>query len=158
LHSGERQALKGRGSEGKTPRGLEILRIMRRADTNANTNARADDLFSVFTRTVLDLCREKKLKRSDMHVINLLLSYADSHSTLVYRRQAELAANLGCSVDTLQRSLKRLVAVGLLAKIRLRTADGKFDQCVYDLAGSLALIPHHPQSNFQKEKRRAASK
>ena len=57
--------------------------------------------------------------------------------------QETLAARLRCGLDTIQRSLARLAAAGLIVKTRLRDLAGRLGKCLYDLAPTLALMPSH---------------
>ena len=99
--------------------------------------------FSAIPRAVGDLRAAGILKARDVDVLRELLDYKNRRSTQVDPKQATLAARFGCSVDTVQRSLKRLEAAGLIAIIRLRDRLGRLGRCVYDLAGTLFLMPHH---------------
>lgn len=97
--------------------------------------------FSAIPRAVLERRKGRDLLTRDIEVLALLLDYKQRASTEVSPRQATLAGRLGCSADTIQRSVKRLMAAGLLAKTRLRDGKGRVERCVYDLAATLALMP-----------------
>lgn len=103
--------------------------------------ATACPFFSAIPRAVLERRKGRDLLTRDIEVLALLLDYKQRASTEVSPRQATLAGRLGCSADTIQRSVKRLMAAGLLAKTRLRDGKGRVERCVYDLAATLALMP-----------------
>lgn len=110
-------------------------------NTGHMPHAHACAFFSAIPRAVGDLRAQGHLKARDVDVLRELLDYKNRHTTQVDPRQATLAARFGCSVDTVQRSLNRLVAAGLIVKIRLRDRLGRLGRCVYDLAQTLALMP-----------------
>ena len=105
------------------------------------TNAQACAFFSALPRAVGDLRAAGILKPRDVDVLRELLDHKNRRTTTVDPKQATLAARFNCSLDTVQRSLARLAAAGLIVKIRLRDRLGRLGRCVYDLAGTLALMP-----------------
>ena len=106
------------------------------------TNAQSCAFFSALPRAVGDLRAQGVLKPRDVDVLRELLDHKNRRTSQVDPLQRTLAARMGCSLDTIQRSLARLVQAGLIAKIRMRDACGRLGQCVYDLAQTLALMPH----------------
>lgn len=107
----------------------------------ADSAREARDFFSPIPRGVWELIEAKRVTRRDAAVLGVLLDYKGRGGTVVYPCQATLAARLGCSVDTVQRSVRRLVAAGLVATKRVRDAAGRVRGISYDLAAALALAP-----------------
>lgn len=107
------------------------------------TNAHASAFFSPLPRAVLTLSQDGRLKPRDLQILAALLDYKNRHTTQVDPKQGTLAARFACSLDTIQRSLARLTAAGLITKTRLRNGLGRLGRCVYDLANTLALMPRH---------------
>lgn len=99
------------------------------------------EFFSAIPRAVLDLCQNKVLTSRDVHVLGILLDYKNRRTTEVSPKQETIAARMGCSVPTVERSVARLVKAGLITKTRLRNSLGRLGHCVYDLARTLALMP-----------------
>ncbi len=99
------------------------------------------EFFSAIPRAVLDLCHRKVLTSRDVHVLGILLDYKNQRTTEVDPKQETIAARMGCSVPTVERSVARLVKAGLITKTRLRNSLGRLGRCVYDLARTLALMP-----------------
>ena len=97
--------------------------------------------FSAIPRAVGDLRAQGKLKPRDVDVLRELLDHKNQRTTQVDPLQKTLAARMGCALDTIQRSLNRLVQAGLITKRRVRDARGRLGRCIYDLAGTLALMP-----------------
>lgn len=110
---------------------------------NFAVNSVADPgaFFSPIPRGVYDLRAAGKLQARDVEVLGLLLDYKGRAASVVSPRQDTLAERLRCSTDTIQRSLRRLESVGLIAAKRLRDTAGRLGRCLYDLAATLALMP-----------------
>lgn len=109
---------------------------------NTGLQVAPNAFFSPIPRAVWDLRGQGALKPRDIDVLGLLLDYKNIDTAYVNPRQDTLARRLACSVDTIQRSLTRLAAAGLIVKSRLRSAAGRLGRCVYDLAPTLARLPH----------------
>ena len=101
---------------------------------NAPANTSACAFFSALPRAVGDLRAEGRLIPRDVDVLRELLDHKNRRTSQVDPLQKTLAARMGCSLDTIQRSLARLVAAGLIIKTRMRDARGQLGRCVYDLA------------------------
>lgn len=110
-------------------------------NNGSTTNAHACAFFSALPRAVGDLRAEGVLTPRDVDVLRELLDHKNRRTSQVDPLQRTLAARMGCSLDTIQRSLARLVKAGLITKKRLRDARGQLGRCVYDLALTLALMP-----------------
>lgn len=103
-----------------------------------------DDFFSMLPRSVWTLVEQGHLKPQDPTLLGILLDYKTKNKTIVGPNQQTLAQRLHRSVDTVQRSLVRLVAAGLVAKIKLRDKLGRRRGLAYDLKGVLSLLPTRP--------------
>lgn len=99
------------------------------------------DFFSPLPRTVWALIEQRRITRRDAAVLGVLLDYKNQNSTIVGPGQESLARRLACSLDTLQRSLSRLAAVGLIVKKYLRDRTGRLRGLTYDLANVLDMMP-----------------
>ena len=109
--------------------------------TMTSSPAAGGAFFSPIPRAVYGLRGEGRLKARDVDVLGLLLDYKGRRRTTVDPSQETLAGRLRCSPDTVQRSLARLAAAGLIVRTRLRDLAGRLGRCVYDLAPTLALMP-----------------
>lgn len=97
--------------------------------------------FSALPRHVYTLREKGILKSRDVEVLGLLLDYKTAGKTVVCPSHDELKKRLGCSHDTIQRSLARLKQSGLVLAERLRDLRGRWGKWVYDLAAVFTHLP-----------------
>lgn len=111
----------------------------------------ASPFFSAIPRAVWDLCQSKALKGRDVQVLGILLDHKNRRTTQVDPKQETIALRLGCSLPTVERSIARLVKVGLITKTRLRNALGRLGRCSYDLANTLSLMPRQASNLMPRQ-------
>jgi hypothetical protein len=87
------------------------------------------------------LCYAMELTSRERDVLGALLIHKNGCDTFVWPGQARLAALCGCSVPTVQRALRRLIALGLIVRRRIRDARGRLRTNAYDLAAVFGLCP-----------------
>lgn len=104
--------------------------------------AQADTpFFSPLPRHVYTLREKGTLKSRDVEVLGLLLDYKNAATTTVCPSHDEMKKRLGCSHDTIARSLTRLKQSGLVIAERLRDLRGRWGKWVYDLAAVFTHLP-----------------
>lgn len=110
-------------------------------DAAPTRSAAPQRFYSPIPRQIFGLSAAGHLTGRDAQVLALLLSHKGRSGPLVWPRQATMAAALGVSVDTIQRSIDRLAAAKMLHIVRRRSADGRLINNHYDLSATLEMLP-----------------
>lgn len=112
----------------------------------------ADSTFAVVPTWLLDLCPSRAI-----HLYGILARYANAQQE-AWPSRATLAARMGCSVDTVDRALGKLVGAGALTITRRWTAQGEPTSSLYHvhvmpgghLGGVAATVPPPSRTSADK--------
>ena len=84
---------------------------------------------------------DTRLTDADLRLMCYLLTYARKQRQKSWPEQETIAAELGWSLDKVQRCVSHLLNLGYVTVTRLRDAAGRYYRNVYGLAAIFALLP-----------------